>query len=113
MINQEDLKPGVFVWWSADRYIHEFSCPCVVTVVNENTFSVRSLDDFRTHHSLRMHDESNDKPSNRGEMSLTTAAEVRRYVQDRLATLQERARKATEELDGYQDRAGMFLARLP
>jgi len=80
MVQISELKVGVFVWWTAERYMRGWSCPCVVVEVADEWFKVKSLDDFKVTDRLRMHDIPGLDESSRHEMRLCSKDEVLQYL---------------------------------
>ncbi len=118
MVSIEDLKPGVFVWWSAERYMRSWSCPAQVTEVQKDSFKVRSLDDFKESGPLRMHDDVDE--STRNEMRLASPAEVREFLEKRVNSLargvdshKKDLATAEEYLSRYKKTVEKVVAELP
>ncbi len=117
MVRKEDVKPGLLVWWSAERYMSGWSCPAVVTVVEEKWFRVRSLDDFKETDPLRMDDvPSGDKSVLTSEMRICTLDEVKEYFKKRKRkfedTITEKIRDlkdAQDAMAGFEEKAEAFL----
>jgi len=113
MVKKEDMKPGALVWWSAERYMSGWSCPAVVTAVEENWFKVRSLDSFRETDQLRMDDISDiDKSVRISEMRLCTLDEVRDYFKKRKRSLEDAVTEKTRALKDAQDKLAEYEERV-
>lgn len=117
MVRKEDVKPGLLVWWSAERYMNSWSCPAVVTVVEEKWFRVRNLDDFKETVPLRMDDVSGgDKSVLTSEMRVCTLDEVKDYFKERRREFEDTITKkirglkdAQEAKVGFEEKAEAFL----
>jgi len=119
MIEVSDIRVGLLVWWTANRDFSSWSCPCIVTEVNEDTFGVKSFDDFEETNSLRMHDIPGGDPTSRYEMQVSNLKEIKRFFEDRKRTLEDQvtdARRdledAQKELSSYQQKTEMALVEL-
>ena len=117
MVKKEDVKPGLLVWWSAERYMSSWSCPAVVTAVEGGCFRVRSLDNFKETAPLRMDDVSGgDKSVLTSEMRPCTLDEVKDYFKERRRefedTITEKIRDlkdAHDTMAGFEEKAEAFL----
>ena len=116
MVEVSQIKVGAFFWWEADRPRKYWSCPCVVTEAEQDSFKVVSLDDFKEIGPLRMHDGGDE--SCRSEMRPCTLQEVERYIEDRKRRLGDditSAKRALQdrqqELREYKENAKALLAK--
>ncbi|MFW5888551.1 MAG: hypothetical protein ACOCVY_02430 [Patescibacteria group bacterium] len=100
MINKEDMKPGLLVWWSAERYMNAWSCPAIVTEVEDEWFRVRSLDDFK--------EIDLDKDVRTSEMRLCTLDEVKDYFKKRKRGLEDAVTEKTRALEDAQDKLAEY-----
>ncbi|PIR94748.1 hypothetical protein COT95_02475 [Candidatus Falkowbacteria bacterium CG10_big_fil_rev_8_21_14_0_10_37_6] len=119
MINKEDMKPGLLVWWSGGRYINRWSCPAIVTAVEDKWFKVRTLDNFKETGQLKMNEVPDSDKSIRSEMRLCTLDEVHNYFKkhkrnfEDAVTEKTRALKdAQKRLVEYEEKIGPFLKTL-
>ena len=113
MIKKEDMKPGVLVWWSADRYMRSWSCPAIVTAVTEKWFRVRSLDDFKETNKLRMNDVPDfDKSPRTFEMRLCTMDEVQEYFKKQKRDLEDEVYHKKRALKDAQERLHEYKKRV-
>lgn len=109
MVKKEDMKPGTLVWWSAERYMNSWSSPAIVTVVEDEWFKVRSLDDFKETDQLRMDDiPGMDKSVRTSEMRLCTLDEVRDYFKKRKRNLEDAVTEKTRALKDVQDKLAEY-----
>ena len=109
MIKKEEMKPGLLVWWSANRYMKSWSCPAIVTVVDEESFKVQSLDDFKETEPLRMNDIPNlDKSVRNTEMRICTTEEVLDYFKNRTRHLEDIVISKTRELKDAEDQLAEY-----
>jgi len=111
MIEAHELRKGLLVWWTAERYMSSWSCPCVVTEVAEGHFRVRSFDDGKETGPLRMHDVPGGDPSSRHEMRVCSKTEVRRYFEDRKRALEDRATKARRAVEDAEHSSAHMTMR--
>ncbi len=120
MLKKEDLKVGLLIWWSAERYMRGWSCPAIVTEASDKSFKVRSLDDFKETDDLRMEDDPEGLPykdeSSRKEMRICTMDEVKEYfkksmrvMEDKVTENQRALTDAQSNLTEYQERVKDFL----
>jgi len=100
-------------------YSRSWSCPCVVTQVNEEegTYRVRSLDNFKETGPLRIEGHPELAPSSLSEMRVCTAEEVREYLKKQARELEDAltsAKRAEDDaqgrLDGYIEKSEKILA---
>ena len=82
MIEVNDLRKGLVVWWTADRGLRSWSCPCVVINVTKGYFKVKTFDDFKESESLRVNDMPVGDKSCRHEMVICSKERVAKYLQD-------------------------------
>lgn len=108
MIEIRQVRKGQLVWWSAKRYMSEWSCPAVVTEVKRNSFRVQSLDDFKVTEPLRLHDVPGGGPSSRKEMRLASEQEIRDYLRGRRQQLDNRVVEAQSQFEEAQARLSAY-----
>ncbi|MFH1508893.1 MAG: hypothetical protein ABIE68_01900 [bacterium] len=112
MINKEDMKPGLLVWWSAERYMNTWSCPAIVTTVEDEWFRVRSLDDFKETDRLKMNDSPGSDKSCRSEMSICTLDKVQDYFKKRKRGLEDAVTEKTRALKDAQDKLAEYEKKI-
>lgn len=81
-MKKEELEVGKYVWWTANRYMTAWSCPCIVTFVGKDGYRVQSFDDFKETDLLAYREnvpEGHD-PSSLLEMRVCDKEEVRTYI---------------------------------
>ena len=115
MLEKGEIKEGLIVWWAAERTMHEWSCPAVITHVGRKSFRVISLDDFKESGELRMNDEVDQ--SSRHEMRASSLEEVKEYFKKRERQLDDLIQKkkrdladAEENLRDFKERARKFIS---
>lgn len=88
MLKREDIVEGAFIWWTAERYINTWSCPCKIVEVEEEgdkiRFRVLSLDDFKTSSYIHY-----DGEASNNEMRPVDALEVRKYIFKQISELKK------------------------
>jgi hypothetical protein len=114
MLEKKEMKVGVLIWWSAERYTHSWSCPAIITRVGKKSFDVVSLDDFKENKDLRMNDEVNK--TSRHEMRPCSLVETIEYLKRVECALTEFVSKkkrdfldAKDKLREYKLQAKKFL----
>lgn len=112
MVQASELKVGLLVWWTAERSMKAWSCPCVVTYVDveKNHYRVRSLDDFEeTSNLLIDRGEGGDK-SSLTEMRICTLDEVKIYFRERSAAMDISNAKRENAQREYLKKAEAFIS---
>lgn len=105
MIEKKDMKVGLLIWWSAERYMNEWSCPAIITAVGKTWFKVRTFDNFEETEQLRMDDIPNlDRSCRTSEMRICTLQEVQNYLRDRKRYLEDCVIKKSRESKDVQDK---------
>ena len=116
MVSIEEMKVGFLVWWeyNGDK-VGAWSCLCIVTSVGDDSFKVKSLDNFQESEKLRLSDEGPDGSSRRN-MKACTLNEVQRYFKRRLREHEDEISVAKrnpsdlkEEKVSYEREAEAFL----
>lgn len=112
MIEKDEIKVGLLIWWSAERLTKAWSCPCVVSHIEGNRFKVTSLDDFKEVEDLFL-----QGPCLR-EMRKCTINEVKDYFkgserarQDAVTRKSRELADAEEELRIYKQRVAEFISK--
>lgn len=108
MIDKEDMKPGLLVWWSAERDMNSWSCPAVVTAVDRKWFRVRSFDDFKERDQFRMDDSPGLNNCARSEMSICSLDKLQDYFKKRKRNLEDAVTEKTRELKEVQDKLAEY-----
>ena len=114
MISVEELKVGLLVWWTSERLVDEWSCPCIVICIEDDSVTVKSLDDFREAY-LYLSDGEFYEDSLR-EMRICTIDEVRQYFKEQLRNRSDaltgkrrELKDLEEETSSYKEKVEKFL----
>ena len=111
MIAPEELKVGLFVWWSAGRHFSSWSCPCVVSDVGDKSFRVKSLDNFMETEDLSKVRTVED-PGVLHEMRICTLEEVRQYFMGQLREKEDEVIKAQRTLEDRKRGKDVYEAKI-
>lgn len=84
-VKKEDLKVGLLVWWTAERYMRGWDCPCVVTYVNheKNHYKIFSFDDCKESGDLLIERPEGGDKSSLTEMRICDTEEVGKYFKNK------------------------------
>ena len=102
MVKKESLRVGLLVWWSANRLVHAWSCPGMITCVKEDSFKITSFNDFKESEDLHLPNRGGE--SILDEMRQCTLNEVKEYFKIRERVLNDVVTQKTRELaDASED----------
>ncbi|MGC9611003.1 MAG: hypothetical protein ABSE68_02170 [Minisyncoccia bacterium] len=98
MIEIQQLKKGLLVWWKAERTSRSWSYPAVVTLAAKDHFKVMGFDDFKESDELHISRDLTKGDDCRQEMTQCSFGDVVNYLKDRETTLEDVVIKKGREL---------------